>query len=585
MPYMPQESLAEVPVAKTDLPWTAFYGPEVRTVIDTPAYRTLPDFVRSVAVAHGAAPAFTVCLPNGINGTLSYAQVDEMSDAFAVYLREVAGLEPGDRVAVQLPNGLAFPVAAFGVFKAGCTLVNVNPLYTAEEMARLFEDATPRALVIADMFADKIPAATRGHPLPNVIVTRVAEFVPALPRWIVGLVQRYWDRTVKPVETAHIRLPDALAAGRAHRAAERIAANAYHQSVRPEDVACLQYTGGTTGVAKGAMLTHANLLVNMEQTIELVSGLRRGEEVALTALPLYHIFAFTVNLLGFYSLGARNILIPSPRPLSNLKRAFENYRITWMSGVNTLFQGLANEIWFTDSPPRHLKFAVAGGMALQSPVARRWEAITGRPLLQGYGLTETSPVLAFNPPGRSREGSIGVPVPSTRVVCLGEDGAPVATGQPGEIAVKGPQVMAGYWNRPDETAQVVRDGWLLTGDIGVMDADGYLRIVDRKKDMIIVSGFNVYPNEVEDCLAAHPGVLEAAVIGVPDGASGEAVTAFVVRRDPALDEAALRRYCREHLTAYKVPKRVEFRDALPKSPVGKILRKALRDPATETPRT
>lgn len=565
-----------VPVADDDRPWTAFYGPGVRIDLDRPTHRTLGDFVRAVAATFGTAPAFTVCLPNGMNGTLSFAQVDEMSDALAVYLREVAGLCPGDRVAVQMPNGLAFPVAAFAIFKAGCVLVNVNPLYTPAEMARQFEDATPHALIIADMFADKIPAATRGHPIPNVIVTRVAEFVPALPRWIVGLVQRYWDRTVRPVETAHIRLPDALAAGRAHRHAERIAVDAYQRDIGPDSLACLQYTGGTTGTAKGAMLTHANLLVNMEQTLELVTGLRRGEEVALTALPLYHIFAFTVNLLGFYSLGARNILIPSPRPLSNLKRAFENYPITWLSGVNTLFQALANERWFTDSPPRHLKFAAAGGMALQASVAQRWEAVTGRPVLQGYGLTETSPVLTFNPPGKSREGSIGVPVPSTRVACLGADGAPVEPGTPGELAVRGPQVMAGYWRRPGDTADVMRDGWLLTGDIATMDPDGYLRIVDRKKDMINVSGFNVYPNEVEACLAAHPGVLEAAVIGTPDPATGEAVTAYVVRRDPALDAAALRQHCKAHLTPYKVPRHVEFRDSLPKSTVGKILRRDLR---------
>ncbi len=566
-------------MATTDTPWTAFYAPGARTAIEAPAYRNLPDFLRSVAAAHGGAPAFTLCLPNGINGTLSFAQVDEMSDALAIYLREVAGLAAGDRVALQLPNGLAFPVAAFGVFKAGCTLVNVNPLYTPGEMARLFEDATPRALIAADMFADKIPAATRGHPIPNLIVARVAEFVPALPRWIVGMVQRHWDRSVGPIETAHIRLPEALAAGRAHRAAEGIEAGAYAQSIAPQDIACLQYTGGTTGAAKGAMLTHANLLVNMEQTLALVSGLEKGAEVALTALPLYHIFAFTVNLLGFHALGARNVLIPNPRPLSNLKRAFENYPVTWMSGVNTLFAGLANETWFTDSPPRHLKFASAGGMALQGAVARRWEAITGRPLLQGYGLTETSPVLTFNPPGHNREGTIGVPVPSTRVVCLRADGTPAPPGEPGEIAVRGPQVMAGYWNRPAETAEAMRDGWLLTGDIGAMDEDGYLRIVDRKKDTIIVSGFNVYPNEVEDCLAAHPGVREAAVVGVPDAATGEAVKAFVVRGDPGLDEAALRGHCRAHLAAYKVPRRVEFRDALPKSPVGKILRKDLRDGA------
>jgi long-chain acyl-CoA synthetase len=512
-----------------------------------------------------------------MNGTLSFQQVDEMSDSLAVYLREVAGLGQGDRVALQMPNCLSFPVAAFGVLKAGCVLVNVNPLYTAEEMARQFEDATPHALIIVDMFADKIPAATRDHPIPNVIVTRVAEFFPAMPRGIVGLVQKYWDRSVIPVETAHTRLPDAIAAGRARITKDRVEVDAYHQPVTSDDIAVLQYTGGTTGVSKGAMLTHGNLIMNMEQTMELLnSNVTKGEEVALTALPMYHIFAFTVNLLGFYWLGARNVLIPNPRPLSNLKRAFENYKITWMSGVNTLFNGLTNEIWFTDSPPRHLKFASAGGMALQSSVAERWEQITGKPVIQGYGLTETSPVLTFEPLGKARPGSIGVPLPSTLVTCLDEDGNEVPQGERGEIAAKGPQVMKGYWQKPEETEKVMKNGWFLTGDIGVMDPDGYFRIVDRKKDMVVVSGFNVYPNEVEDVLAAHPGILEAAVIGVPDDVAGEAVKAFVVKVDPGLTAEAIRAYCKEHLTAYKVPKRVEFRDELPKSNVGKILRKDLR---------
>ncbi len=561
----------------TQRPWTAFYAPGERTDIASPAYRTLPDLVRSVSETHGAAPAFTCCLPNGMNGTLSFQQVDEMSDSLAVYLREVAGLGQGDRVALQMPNCLSFPVAAFGVLKAGCVLVNVNPLYTAEEMARQFEDATPHALIIVDMFADKIPAATRDHPIPNVIVTRVAEFFPAMPRGIVGLVQKYWDRSVIPVETAHTRLPDAIAAGRARIAKDRVEVDAYHQPVTSDDIAVLQYTGGTTGVSKGAMLTHGNLIMNMEQTMELLnSNVTKGEEVALTALPMYHIFAFTVNLLGFYWLGARNVLIPNPRPLSNLKRAFENYKITWMSGVNTLFNGLTNEIWFTDSPPRHLKFASAGGMALQSSVAERWEQITGKPVIQGYGLTETSPVLTFEPLGKARPGSIGVPLPSTLVTCLDEDGNEVPQGERGEIAAKGPQVMKGYWQKPEETEKVMKNGWFLTGDIGVMDPDGYFRIVDRKKDMVVVSGFNVYPNEVEDVLAAHPGILEAAVIGVPDDVAGEAVKAFVVKVDPGLTAEAIRAYCKEHLTAYKVPKRVEFRDELPKSNVGKILRKDLR---------
>ena len=296
---------------------------------------------------------------------------------------------------------------------------------------------------------------------------------------------------------------------------------------------------------------------------------------------MYHIFAFTVNLLGFYWLGARNVLIPNPRPLSNLKRAFENYKITWMSGVNTLFNGLNNEIWFTDSPPKHLKFASAGGMALQYSVAARFEEITGKTVLEGYGLTETSPVLTFNPMGKVRPGSIGVPVPSTLVACLDEAGQPVAQGETGEIAAKGPQIMAGYWKKPEETAKVMTDGWFLTGDIGVMDLDGYVRIVDRKKDMVVVSGFNVYPNEVEDCLATHPGVLEVAVIGVPDEATGEAVKAFIVKRDQSVTTEDLRAHCKAHLTGYKVPKRVEFRDELPKSNVGKILRKDLAQIAAE----
>ena len=569
-------------MTETSRPWTAFYGPDVRPEIENASYRNVGDLARSVADTYGKAPAFTTCLHNGMNGTLTFSQVDEMSDAFAVYLREVAGLNRGDRIALQMPNCLTYPVAAFGVLKAGCVLVNVNPLYTADEMAKLFSDAEPHALVIVDMFADKIPAATKGHPIPNIIVTRVAEFLPAMPRGIVGLVQKHWDRSVKPIELPHIRFPDALDIGRSRRADKKIEVDAYFQSVQPDDVACLQYTGGTTGVAKGAMLTHANLISNMEQTMEMISAVKKGEEIALTALPLYHIFAFTVNFLGFYWLGARNILIPNPRPLANVKRAFENYKITWLSGVNTLFNGLCNEIWFTDSPPKHLKFASAGGMALQTAVAQRWEAITGKPILQGYGLTETSPILTVNPLGKIREGSIGIPLPSTDVVCVDETGAPVPVGERGEIAAKGPQVMAGYWNKPDATAEVMQDGWFLTGDIGVMDADGYFTIVDRKKDMVVVSGFNVYPNEIEDCLATHPGVLESAVIGVPDGTSGEAVKAFIVKRDQSLTEADIRTHCKAHLTGYKIPKQIAFRDDLPKSNVGKILRKDLRaDEATQ----
>jgi long-chain acyl-CoA synthetase len=461
--------------------------------------------------------------------------------------------------------------------KAGCVVVNVNPLYTAEEMAHQFADAEPQALIVVDIFANKLTQALKVHPIPNIIVTQVAEFFPTMPRGIVRLVQKHWDRTLAPITLPHIRLPDAIEAGRQKSDRKSIAVEGYSSVLSPDDIACLQYTGGTTGVPKGAMLTHGNLMMNMEQTMEMISdGVEKGREVALTALPLYHVFAFTVNLLGFYYLGARNVLIPNPRPLSNLKRAFENYPITWMSGVNTLFNGLSNEVWFQDSPPKTLKFASAGGMALQSSVAERWEDVTGKPVLEGYGLTESSPVITFNPLGKTRPNSIGIPVPSTQLRCLDEDGNEVAQGEAGELAARGPQIMKGYWNKPDETAKTMRGDWLLTGDIGVMDSDGYFSIVDRKKDMVLVSGFNVYPNEIEDCLARHPGIMETAVIGVPDGASGEAVKAFVVLRDATLTEAAIRSYCREHLTAYKVPKSIEFRDDLPKSNVGKILRKELR---------
>jgi long-chain acyl-CoA synthetase len=564
-------------MSERDRPWTAFYGPSVRKDIETAHYRTIGDMVSAIAHLYADKPAFTTCLPNGMNGSLSFAQVDEMSDALAVYLRETAGLEHGDRVALQVPNGLSFPVAAFAVFKAGCVLVNVNPLYTAEEMARQFADAEPKALIVVDMFADKLTQALRGHPIPNIIITQVAEFFPAMPRGIVRLVQKHWDRTLAPITLPHIRLPDAVEAGRQRSARDSIAVEAYRSDLSPGDIACLQYTGGTTGVSKGAMLTHENLLMNMEQTMEMITGVEKGTETALTALPLYHIFAFTVNLLGFYYLGARNILIPNPRPLTNLKRALENYPITWMSGVNTLFNGLSNEVWFQDSPPKHLKFASAGGMALQSSVAARWQEVTGKPVLEGYGLTESSPVITFNPLGKTRPNSIGIPLPSTELRCLDEDGNDVDQGTPGELAVRGPQVMKGYWQKPDETAKTMRGDWLLTGDIGIMDADGYFSIVDRKKDLVLVSGFNVYPNEIEDCLVRHPGIIEAAVIGVPDGASGEAVKAFVVLSDHTLSKDAIRAYCKEHLTAYKVPKMVAFRDDLPKSNVGKILRKDLRN--------
>jgi long-chain acyl-CoA synthetase len=565
-------------------PWTAFYAPGMRPELDGPPFHALGEMCTAAARAYGRATAFTCVMPNGMHGNLSFEEVDRLSDAFAVWLREAAGCRPGDRVALQAPNGLAFPVVAFGTFKAGCVLVNVNPLYSADEMGRTFADAEPTVLVVVDMFADKLPDAFRSYAVPNVVLTRVAEFFPPMVRTVIGLVQKHWNRQIPPATVPHIRLDRAIGAGERTLREKRLQVASYGAELGPSSLAVLQYTGGTTGVSKGAMLTHGNILMNVAQTMEMVGqNIARGEETVMTALPLYHIFAFTVNFLGFWWLGARNVLIPSPRPLSNLRRAFDNHRITWMTGVNTLFNGLCNETWFTDSPPKHLRASAAGGMALQGAVAERWETVTRSPVIEGYGLTETSPVVCFNPFGRAKRETIGIPVPSTDVACLDDAGNPVPRGEPGELAVKGPQVMAGYWRRPDETEKVLKDGWLRTGDIATVDEDGYIRIVDRKKDMILVSGFNVFPNEVEEAIVRHPGVVEAAVVGVPDGASGEAVQAFVVRRDPNVTEAEVRRFCREHMAAYKVPRTVVFRDELPKSNVGKILRKDLRAEARPGP--
>ncbi|NBC00930.1 MAG: AMP-binding protein, partial [Bacteroidetes bacterium] len=475
-------------------------------------------------------------------------------------------------------NCLSYPIAAFGVFKAGGVLVNTNPLYTASEMTHQYADSGARVLVIIDMFADRLPEVLPKTDIKQVITVKIEAFFPSLIAGIIRIVQRYWDRSIPTIAIEHTPFKQALAVGR--KAIDRgVNVAAYTDELGHDALAALQYTGGTTGVSKGATLTHGNLLSNTRQMIDMIgeANIRPGQEVVLTALPLYHVFAFTVNLLGFFDVGARNILIPSPRPPSNLKRAFENYRITWMTGVNTLFSALLKERWFLEYPPDHLRASAAGGMALHTAVAERWRAVTGTEIVEGYGLTEASPVLSFNPlAGEIRDGTIGIPVPSTEMRIVDETGAPVPPGTPGEIVARGPQVMKGYWQRPEANEGVLRNGWLHTGDIGVMDADGYFTIVDRKKDMILVSGFNVFPNEVEDVMTQLEGIAEAAVIGVPDAKSGEQVRAYVVAEDPAPTAEEIIAHCRTHLAAYKVPKSVEYRDDLPKSLVGKILRKDLR---------
>ncbi len=558
-------------------PWVQQYHGQQQQTPRSADFDNLPALLVDSARRFTDQKAFTTCTANGMNGRMTFSQVDEASDAFAVYLREELKVAPGTRVAVQMPNCLSYPIAAFGVLKAGCVLVNVNPLYTAPEMEKQFIDSGAEVLVIIDMFTDKLKDMLPRTSVRHVITTTISLLFPAVVRPIVYYIQKYWSRMIPECPVDATFMLDALETGRRLQQAVGIDPQDYWKDLDRSTLALLQYTGGTTGVAKGAMLTHGNLLTNIGQIDSMGrSHIEDGAECVLTALPVYHVFAFSVNLLSFYMSGAHNVLVPSPRPIQNLQRAIQNYPITWITGVNTLFNALLNEEWFTVYPPKHLKASIAGGTALHRSVAERWRKVTGTPLVEGYGLTESSPVVTFNPlEGEPRSGSIGIPVPDTDIMLVGSEGEPVEPGEAGELIVRGPQVMAGYWQKPEETGKTIRDGWLYTGDVAVMDADGYLSIVDRKKDMILVSGFNVYPNEIEDCISKLDAVHEVAVIGVPDNDTGEAVRAFVVKRgEISTDE--IRKHCQQALARYKVPKQIEFRDELPTTPIGKVLRKDLR---------
>jgi len=571
MPYLERVEMSQ-------RPWLNHYPADVDPVLQEVTLPHLPALARHAASTYANTIAYTQVMANGMNGSLKYREVDVHSDNFAAYLRETLGLKPGDRVALQIPNSLAYPIVAFGVMKAGLVLVNTNPLYTAPEMVHQFKDSGAKVLVVSDMFADLLPEVLPQTGIETVVTVRISEFFTPVVAGVIRLVQKVWSRTLPKITVPHTSFQDALKAG--EKVCTKAQAESYLEGVGPDSLAALQYTGGTTGVSKGAMLSHGNLVSNTMQTLQMLGGyITPGKETALTPLPLYHIFAFTVNVMWFH-VGARNIVIPTPRPPSNLKRAFENYKITWTVGVNTLFNALLNERWFTDSPPKHLKASAAGGMSLHDSVAKRWLEVTGTPIVEGYGLTESSPVLSFNPLGGVfKDNSIGIPVPSTEIACVDEKGAQVAVGEPGELIAKGPQIMQGYWQSDAETRNALRDGWLHTGDIAQMDSDGYFTIVDRKKDMVLVSGFNVYPNDVEEAIAAVPGVLEVGVIGVPDEKSGEAVRAYVVASAPAPSVETIVAHCREKLSAYKVPSSIVFVDELPKSPIGKILRRELRDQA------
>jgi len=564
-------------------PWSDQYEQPVDPAEVVPGYDNLPALIREASERFPDNIAFTTCMANGMNGSLKFREVEALSDDFAVYLRESLGLAAGTRVAVQMPNCLAFPVAAFGVLKAGCVLVNTNPLYTAPEMKHQFNDAGVEAVVILDMFADKLEAILKETDVRHVVMASVAQWFPRVVRGILKAVLRYWNRAIPRHSLECTSIIQATRQGRQLRKEKDIQVADYSREVSTESPAVLQYTGGTTGVSKGAVLTHGNLLVNMRQ-LDLISRgyVEQGKDCVVTALPMYHIFAFTVNLLLFYHHGGRNVLVPSPRPIQNCQRAIENYPVNWITGVNTLYNALLNEEWFNIYPPKTMKVALAGGTALHPSVAERWKALVGCPIVEGYGLTESSPLLCFNPISKARNDSIGIPAPGTSVRIVDENGECVAPGKPGELVAKGPQIMQGYWNRDDETAKSLQDGWLFTGDIAEMDPEGFFRIVDRKKDMILVSGFNVYPNEVEECLARVDKVQESAVVGVPNEQSGEQVWAYVVARDESLSEAELAAHCKENLAGYKRPKKFIFRDDLPKTPVGKVLRKELRAEAEQS---
>jgi long-chain acyl-CoA synthetase len=556
-------------------PWLTHHPPGVRAAIDPPAVPNLAELARASARARGDAPAFTTVLPNGFSGTLGFAELDAHADAFAAYLIGELGLAPGDRVALLLPNCLAYPVAALGVLRAGGIVVNTNPLYTEREIGLQLVDSEAAVVVAIDRLAARVAGVLESTRVRTLILAGVADLFP-LPKRL--LVEAKLALAGPRPKVRAVRFAAALRRGRALRAA--------FPALGPADTALFQYTGGTTGKSKGAVLSHGNLLANLAQVAELTGPcLVPGEETELTVLPLYHVFAFTLGFLFPLDRGFETLLAPLPRPASNLRAAITRHRVTFAPAVNTLLRALLAEPWFTSRPPPALKAVYAGGAAVDPAVREEWERITGSLVIEGYGLSEASPLVTYNPAVRRdgklvrtlpAVGGVGLPLPSTEVRLVDDAGADVPSGGRGEILVRGPQVMQGYHGRPDETAQALAGGWLHTGDIGTMDGCGYLRVVDRKKDLIIVSGFNVYPTEVEECIATHPAVAEVAVIGIPDPATGEHVRAFVVPRNPDLTADEIRAHCRRVLAAYKVPRSVAFVTDMPKNPLGKVLRRELR---------
>ncbi|GAB2729261.1 long-chain fatty acid--CoA ligase [Melaminivora jejuensis] len=556
----------------TDRPWLAAYPQGVPTDIDPSQYTSLVQLMEQAFRDYADRTAYSF-----MGQDISYAETDHLSRQFAAYLQSL-GLARGDRVALMMPNVPQYPVAVAAVLRAGYVVVNVNPLYTPRELEHQLKDSGARAIIIIENFAATLQACIASTQVKHVVLCAMGDQLGWLKGKLVNYVVRNVKKLVPPYELpGAVRFADAMSKG--------ASAPFKAPDLKPDDIALLQYTGGTTGVSKGAVLLHRNIIANVLQSeawnSPAMGRIPAGEQpTAVCALPLYHIFAFTVNMMLSMRTGGKTILIPNPRDLPAVLKELSKHTFHSFPAVNTLFNGLANHPDFGTVNWRNLKVSLGGGMAVQAAVAKLWLDKTGCPICEGYGLSETSPSASCNPvTAKEFSGTIGVPIPSTYLRILDDDGNDIsATGRAGEIAIKGPQVMAGYWQRPDETAKVMtEDGYFKSGDIGTMDERGYFKVVDRKKDMVLVSGFNVYPNEVEDVVALMPGVLECAVVGVPDEKTGEAVKLVIVRKDPHLTEDDVRQFCRNNLTGYKQPRVIEFRDELPKTPVGKILRRELRD--------
>lgn len=548
--------------------WLQSYPQGIPEFVELDRYKSLAHMFDECAEHYSHLPAFA-----NMGACLSFSELNIESYNFAAYLQAELGLQKGERVAIMLPNLLQFPVAMYGALRAGLVAVNVNPLYTSYELGHYLKDSGAKAIVILENFADVLAEVVEDSPVEHVILTRVGDMLGFPKSAIVNLVLKYVQHKIPKYKLDNvIPFNEVLALGQ------------QRQLVKPDltkdDLAFLQYTGGTTGLAKGAMLTHGNLLANVSQAgAWLKPILEESKEIVITALPLYHIFSLTANCFTFTRIGGLNYLITNPRDMKGFVKELSKVKFSVITGVNTLFNGLLNTDGFTDLDFSHLKVTLGGGMAVQESVAEEWQQVTGCVLAEAYGLTETSPAVTINPYNLEKyNGTIGLPIPNTEISIQDDDGNHLGIEEVGELCVRGPQVMKGYWNRPEETKDALsEDGWLRTGDVAMVNEQGFVRIVDRKKDMILVSGFNVYPNEIENVVAAHTGVLEAAAIGVEDEESGEVVKLFIVKKDPTLTEEDILDHCKDRLTRYKWPKHIEFREELPKTNVGKILRRALRD--------